>query len=469
MKKQLLAIALLLMACAGVLQAKTLSVDVKQRHQTNEGWGVSLCWWANMCGRFDEQRIDSLIDWLVSPEGLNYNIFRYNIGGGDDPLWTNCPPHHMCYPRSGKGYRAEMEGFLDERGGAYHWERDAAQLKVMKMIKEKRPDAVFEAFSNSAPWWMTVSGCCAGNKDANDDNLDPAYYQDFAEYLVTVCQHIKEVYGIEFATLDPFNEPVTNYWPAGGSQEGCHVSTQAQIDFLKVLHPVLQASGLKTVISASDETSVKQSVIDFEAYQQAGVMGLVGQWNTHTYQGTAEEKVKLGQLAKAQGIRLWQSETGDGGRGLAGNLKMASRLIEDIKCMEPAAWVDWQYVEERGDQWSLVRCDHIWGSYERHANYYVRQHFSKYIPVGYTFVEVDDAEALAAVSPDGKQLVVVMLNRNEVAEPTQICLPKGYKLHEAVCTTEAGYVQPLAGTAQKGKVLSLNLPAVSVCTVVLTK
>lgn len=461
--------ALVMLTCIGCLQAKTVTVDVNQRHQTNEGWGVSLCWWANMCGRFDESRIDSLIDWLVSPEGLNYNIFRYNIGGGDDPLWTNCPPHHMCYPRSGKGYRAEMEGFQDERGGAYHWERDAAQLKVMRMIKQKRPDAIFEAFSNSAPWWMTLSGCCAGNVDANDDNLNPAYYQDFAQYLITVCQHIQEVYGIEFATLDPFNEPVTNYWPAGGSQEGCHVSTQAQIDFIRVLYPMLQASGLKTVISAADETSVKQSIIDFEAYREAGVMDMVGQWNTHTYQGTADEKKTLGRLAKEQGIRLWQSETGDGGRGLEGNLKMASRLIEDIKCLEPAAWVDWQYVEEHSDQWSLVKCDHIWGSYERHANYYVRQHFSKYIPVGYTFVEVNDAEALAALSPDSKRLVLVMLNRESEAQNLQINVPKGYKLQEAICTSEAGFALPLRDYCQKGKSITMSLPAVSVSTLVLTR
>lgn len=467
--KRITALFFSLLLLASSLQARTLTIDVNNRHQTNEGWGVSLCWWANMVGRFDEQRIDSLIDWLVSPEGLNYNIFRYNIGGGDDPLWTNCPPHHMCYPRSGKGYRAEMEGFQDERGGAYHWDRDAAQLKVLKMIKQKRPDAIFEAFSNSAPWWMTLSGCCAGNVKADHDNLDPAYYQDFAEYLITVCKHIKDEYGIEFATLDPFNEPVTDYWPAGGSQEGCHVSTRAQIDFIRVLYPMLKASGLNTVISASDETSVHQSIIDFEAYQKADVMQMVGQWNTHTYQGTAEDKLTLGRLAKEQGIRLWQSETGDGGRAIEGNLKMARRLIEDIKCLEPAAWVDWQYVEERGDQWSLVKSDHIWGSYERHANYYVRQHFSRYIPVGYTFVDVNDADALAAVSPDGKTLVLVTINPGHHTHDLTINLPKGFKVQQAVRSVQDHYGFDVNDFVQKGKVLSLSTPELSVTTLIFNK
>lgn len=467
--KRMLYLVMLLLSIPAVGCADNYSIDVNNRHQTNEGWGVSLCWWANMVGRFDEARIDSLIDWLVSPEGLNYNIFRYNIGGGDDPLWTNCPPHHMCYPRSGKGYRAEMEGFQDERGGAYHWERDAAQIKVMRMIKAKRPDAIFEAFSNSAPWWMTNSGCCAGGVKATDNNLNPEYYADFAQYLVDVCVHMKEAYGIEFATLDPFNEPVTDYWPAGGSQEGCYVGTKEQIDFIRVLYPVLQASGLKTVISASDETNVGQSVKDFKAYVDADVLKMVGQWNTHTYSGTVSEKQELGKLSKQHNIRLWQSETGDGGRGIDGNLHLALRLIEDIKCLEPAAWVDWQYVEEGGDQWSLVKSDHIWGSYERHANYYVRQHFSRYIPVGYTFVETSDPNALAAVSPDGKQLVYVTVNAARHGVQINLTLPKAYSVSTCVRTEDGAMAKTCTSYSIKNGKLSFTEPAHSITTFVMTR
>lgn len=165
------------------------------RLQRNEGWGVSLCWWANMCGKWSDKNIDKIIDWLVSPTGLNYNIFRYNIGGGDDPENRNCTLHHMG---KGKGLRAEMEGFKDSTEDIYHWDRDAAQRKIMLKIKEKRPDAIFEAFSNSAPYYMTYSGCVAGAANGGDDNLRPEYYEEFAHYLVDVCKHYKDEYGIEF-------------------------------------------------------------------------------------------------------------------------------------------------------------------------------------------------------------------------------------------------------------------------------
>ena len=171
-----------------------------------DGWGVSLCWWAGQCGKWSDQHIDEIVDWMVSPTGLNYSHFRYNIGGGDDPANAHCDQHHMG---RGKGLRAEMEGFKDFSGDDYHWDRDAAQRKIMLKIKEKRPDAVFEAFSNSCPYYMTYSGCVSGNTDGGKDNLKPEYYEEFAHYLVDVCKHYKAEYGIEFKTLEPFNESVT--------------------------------------------------------------------------------------------------------------------------------------------------------------------------------------------------------------------------------------------------------------------
>lgn len=445
------------------------NIDLNARLQTNEGWGVSLCWWANMCGRYSEQHLDSLIDWLVSPEGLNYNIFRYNIGGGDDPQWSHCQPHHFCFPRSGKGYRAEMEGFQDERGGAYHWERDSAQIRILRMIKAKRPDAIIEAFSNSAPWWMTLSGCAGGNRKASDDNLNPDYYEDFARYLVDVCKHFKEAYGIEFATLDPFNEPVTDYWKANGSQEGCHVSVEAQIAFLKVLHPMLKASGLSTVISASDETSVGQSLVDLHAYANAGILPMIGQWNTHTYNGSANDKRELSGYVGLMGVKLWQSETGDGGRGIEGNLKMALRLIEDVKILQPVAWCDWQYVEEAHDQWSLVKCDHIWKQYQRHANYYVRQHFSRYIPVGYTFLHTDSPNTLSAISPDGHTLVVVVVNATNDSKSMKISLPKGFSAQSCVRSSSEAFAQSVSDYQQRKQELAFAQPELSISTFIIKK
>ncbi len=414
--------------------AEEYGLDSLRRGTVCEGWGVSLCWWAAQCGKYPEAKLDSLVEWLVSPDGLNYSVFRYNIPGGDDPEWANCIPHHFGMP-GGKGLRAEMEGFRDSPEGDYDWTRDEAQRRIMLMIRRKRPDAVFEAFSNSAPWWMTVSGCVAGAERAAADNVSPEMYDAFAQYLVDVCLHYRDEYGIEFATLDPFNEPMTDYWHRNGGQEGCHFGVESQLAFVRTLHARLRGSGLSTVVSAPDETSVEQAVADLLAYDKAGVLDCVGQWNTHTYTGSAESKARLRQLCDSLGLRLWQSETGDGGRGLMGNLRMAQRLVDDIRYLRPAVWCDWQYVEQNHDQWSLVSCGKDWDGYRRHANYYVRQHFSRFVPAGYIWVDIDDVHGLAAVSPDGTQLVYVTLNASRRERTVSLRLPAGAHLQSLYRTS----------------------------------
>lgn len=380
--------------------------------QVNQGWGVSLCWWPNMCGKWSDDKIDQLVDWLVSPTGLNYNVFRYNIGGGDDPLNRHCDAHHMA---NGKGLRAEMEGFKDSTNGNYIWTRDSAQRKIMLKIKQRRPDAVFEAFSNSAPYYMTYSGCVAGNDNASKDNLKPEYYTEFAHYLVDVCKHYKDAYGIEFKTLEPFNEPSSSYWGRNGGQEGCHFDYSSQIAFLKVLKPILDASGLKTVISCSDETAVSASIGGFQAYQKAGVMDMVAQWNTHTYSGNNKQRVNIGDLARHAGKMLWMSEVGSGGDGFKGNLQLAQHLFNDVKYIRPDVWTDWQYVEEYGDQWCMVRGNFSDQTYEKVNSYYVHQQITRFIKQGYTYVDALNDDALAAVNPTRDTLVLVTLNLADTA------------------------------------------------------
>lgn len=440
------------------------------RRQMVQGWGVSLCWWANMCGKWSDERITALVRWLVAPNGLNYNVFRYNIGGGDDPDNTHCDPHHFG-AEGGKGLRAEMEGFKVRETDDYDWTRDAAQRKIMLKIKELRPDAIFEAFSNSAPWWMTYSGCCGGNTPAWADNLRPEYYEAFADYLVDVCKHYKETYGIEFHSLEPFNEPLSSYWGCNGGQEGCHVSTAAQIAVLKVLQPKLQASGLNTLLAASDETSLDQALDALHAYASDGsTFGRIGQVNVHTYSGNNKQRAQVSALVAKQGLPLWMSETGSGGDGLAGNLAMAQRLMDDMRYLQPVVWCDWQYVEEYNDQWCLVKADFANQQYERVKNYYVRQQVTRFIKVGYTILDVTDEQTLAALSPAGDTLVLVQLNNSDDLRLYAYDLSAfGTTASSATrYATNAGYnLGNLTSPAVRDKKLIVSLPARTIQTLIL--
>ena len=398
----------------GTIPVDTLSYAVFPSlvRQAFDGWGVSLCWWAGQCGKWSDKKIDEIVTWLTSPTGLNYKFFRYNIGGGDDPENKHCTPHHMG---NGKGLRAEMEGFKDFSGDDYHWDRDEAQRKIMLKIREKRPDAVFEAFSNSCPYYMTYSGCVSGNADGGKDNLRPEYYEEFAHYLVDVCKHYKDEYGIEFKTLEPFNESVTNFWYANGPQEGCHFDYASQVKFVKVLKPILDASGLATVISASDETNVGLAVNGYKAFKQGGALSKIGQWNTHTYSGSNADRVHMAFLAHQDKMPLWMSEVGAGGNGIGGNLSLTQKLFDDMRYLQPETWIDWQYMEEANDQWCTIRGSFKDQTYAKVKNFYVRQQCSRFIKEGYNIVTSLNDQSLAAMNAAQDTLVLVLLNEGSLA------------------------------------------------------
>ena len=444
-----------------------ISPQVVRQHF--DGWGVSLCWWAGQCGKWTDKKIDEIVTWLVSPTGLNYSHFRYNIGGGDDPQNRHCDLHHMG---RGKGLRAEMEGFKDFSGDEYHWDRDAAQRKIMLKIKEKRPDAVFEAFSNSCPYYMTYSGCCSGNVDGGQDNLKPEYYEEFAHYLVDVCKHYKDEYGIEFKTLEPFNESVTGFWYANGPQEGCHFDFESQIQFVRVLAPILKESGLSTVISAADETNVGLAVEGFKQFIAAGADDLVGQWNTHTYSGSNVDRARFAQLAHETGKDLWMSETGSGGNGIGGNLAMAQRLFDDMRYIQPEAWIDWQYMEEANDQWCTIRGSFADQTYYKVKNYYVRQQCSRFIRRGYDIITSLSPQSLAAVNADRDTLVVVALN--EGAANTHVIdlslffeLPARSAIRAYRTSPTENLANALGSVTLEGSTLTLKMPAQSITTLVI--
>ena len=52
-----------------------------------EGWGTSLCWWANRIG-YSDTLAQQAAETFFSTDGLGLNIARFNIGGGDDPSHT---------------------------------------------------------------------------------------------------------------------------------------------------------------------------------------------------------------------------------------------------------------------------------------------------------------------------------------------------------------------------------------------
>ena len=191
-----------------------------------EGWGTALAWFANVTGGWPEAERRRLADLFYGPDGLGWTIGRYNIGGGARP---GDPP----YLRTG----AAVPGFWRRPAGAvgedwwrpedesmWDWSADANQRWWLDAIKARVDRPILEAFSNSPPWFMTVSGKVSGAVKGTDDNLGPGLEPLFAAYLARVVDELQRRHGIAFRTLSPVNEPNTDYWFAANTQEGAHWS-----------------------------------------------------------------------------------------------------------------------------------------------------------------------------------------------------------------------------------------------------
>ncbi len=391
-----------------------------------EGWGTSLCWWANRLGYSDSLAQQSA-DLFFGEDGLRLNIMRYNIGGGDDPTHTHITRTDSAVP-----------GWLTFEDGAsepvFDPAADARQLNVLsRAVKAAGDTALVEVFSNSPPYFMTESGCSSGAAKAKDNNLKRESVDDFADYLARVTAYIQNDLGIPVYSLSPMNEPNTDYWQAmSWKQEGCHVDPgERQSEILAATAAAMARYGLDGVIlAAGDETSPQFASASYRAYSPEAKRA-VKRINTHTY--SDKGAASLNKLARQENINLWMSEVdGDGAAGknageMGAALWLGKKIISDIGKLQPSAWVMWQVVDNhissegmnrnkdygmvdtRKGFWGAAVADHDNDAIILTQKYYGLGQFTRYIRPGSTLIRCG-AEALAAFHLKEGTLSVVLLN-----------------------------------------------------------
>lgn len=438
--------------------AKLVKIDPTLGLQKFDGWGTSLCWWANNVGSWATDKRNALVDLVADPvKGLGYNVFRYNVGGGENPAHTH------------------MEAFRDVPGfqhsdGSFDWNADANQRAVLLRLAERAEMPIFEAFSNSPPYWMTSSGCASGNSDGSN-NLKSGSYDAFADYLVQVVKHYRDAFGITFRTLEPLNEPNANWWKANGSQEGCHFSPANQQTIIQAVSARLRENGVTTTqISASDENSMDDAYNNLRSFD-AKSLEAIAQFNVHSYAGS--KRAELRALATSKGKRLWQSESGPLSVTLNGDLDaamfMAGRIITDLKDLQPEAWIDWQ-VADPGRNWASFAVNNSQQSFTLLKRFYMHAGFSRYIRPGATFIRVDTADIVAARAADGSSLSVVVRNDDAAEKSFTFDLTAVERVGSAVNVHRTSSTENLAELAAipiTGYAFTAKLPAHSVTTLVI--
>ena len=317
-----------------------------------EGWGTSLCWWANRVGYSDKLTNLAVDAFFDQTKGLKLNIVRYNIGGGDDPSHRHITRSDSNMPGFAQPVRNADGSFeVDDDGIVlykYDWERDKNQMNVLTKLLKRNPDALVEVFSNSPPYFMTWSGCSSGGAgEHRGNNLRPEYIPVFAEFLADVVKHMREDLHMKLNSIDPFNEPSSNIWGAySNKQEGCNIGdNKVKSSLIVELDKALRKRNVRDgiMLAVADETSIDLAIDTFKALSPEAKK-VTDRINTHTYGGS--RRAELQAFAKEQKKHLWMSEVdgiGTVGGQAAGDmgspLWLASRIITDVNGMMPSAWV----------------------------------------------------------------------------------------------------------------------------------
>ncbi|KAH8812902.1 glycoside hydrolase superfamily [Xylogone sp. PMI_703] len=411
--RSLLPLALAISNLQSVLADETTTIDPTSNWGTWEGWGVSLAWWAKAFGNRDD--LANIFFSLGTTSfnsknipGLGLNIVRYNAGA--------CSPgtvngKSMVLSPDIKPSR-EVDSFwlngnsVTPTSSSWNWNVDANQRNMLLKAKSRGAN-IFELFSNSPPWWLCSNSNPSGSNGGSSDNLPSSNYDNHAIYLATIAKYAKDNWGLTFTSVEPFNEPVSNWWNGQtGTQEGCHFGVSTQAKVVPYLRSELNSRGLSsTIISASDENTYDLAVTTFNTIGSAALAD-IGRINVHGYQYSGGRRDTLYSLVHGAGKKLWNSEYGESD---ATGQQLISNLLLDFIWLHPTAWVYWQAID--GGGWGLIDGNNDNLSLNTiNQKYFVLAQFTRHIRPGMRILNGGSDYAVAAYDSTAKKLVIVAVN-----------------------------------------------------------
>ncbi|MFY8186474.1 MAG: glycoside hydrolase [Flavobacterium sp.] len=214
-------------------------------YQTIHGFGASDARSTQFVGKnWPLDKRNQIADLLFSnafdpngnPLGIGLDIWRFNLGAGSVSQGGNSGIDD-------EWRRADC--FLKSSG--YDWTAHEGQRWFVDAAKSRGVNK-FIAFSNSPPITMTRNGFVYSS-GGDAANLNPANHDDYAEFLVNVLENYKNLDGVEFDFVSPFNEPQYDWT---GGQEGSPWRNSEIAEITTLLNNKLQERNLNTKIQIAE-------------------------------------------------------------------------------------------------------------------------------------------------------------------------------------------------------------------------
>ena len=442
----------------------TVRIDAAQPRQAIANFAASDAWACQFVGNWPAAKKEAIADLLFSqetgpdgrPKGIGLSLWRFYVGAGsaEQGAASGIPDEWR-----------RAESFLTP-GGRYDFTRQAGQLWFLKAAR-KRGVKQFLGFTISPPVSMAINGKTFAT--AGKTNLAPANYAAFGTYCATVVQGVKQATGITFDYFSPINEPQWDW--TDGTQEGSPFSNVEMAGVTKAVSAALVARRLPTKVLVSEAgkldylytTADKPGRGDQLAAffgdkaaptylggtpQVAPIMAGHSYFTTSPAATAVATRQRLAaRVAALKGLTYWQSEyciLGDNAGEINGNgrdlgmtsaLYLARVIHYDLAVGNAAAWEWWLGVSPHDYKDGLVYTD----KNKTDGNFYPSKmlwalgNYSRYLRPGAVRLNAQLADSArtgqplvsAYKSPNGKQLITVVVNDFDTPATVQLVLSGG--------------------------------------------
>lgn len=296
------------------MSPRSIYLDPSQTYQEIDGFGAAITGSTayNLMKMAPEDRAKFLKETFSVTDGYGMSYIRVCIGCSDFSL-----SEYTCCDTPG------IENF------SLTAEENNYVIPVLKEILAINPDVKIFASPWTAPRWMKVNNLndLQPTTSWTGGQLNPAYYQDYAEYFVKWIQAFRQN-GIDIYALSLQNEPLNR-----GNSASMFMGWEEQRDFIKqAVGPKFAAAGIKAKIYAFDHNYNYDNMADQQGYPtkiyaDADASRYIAGAAYHNYGGNRDELNKVHAAYPDKELVFTESTAGDWNDGA----NLSTHLVADME------------------------------------------------------------------------------------------------------------------------------------------
>lgn len=399
------------------LSTNTLALEPGVRFQEMDGFGAavtgSTCY--NLLKMTKENRIKFLEETFDPVKGLGYSYIRISIGCSDFSL-----SEYTCCDTKG------IENF------ALQSEEIDCVIPVLKEILQINPTIKILGSPWTCPKWMKVNNLTDRQPfdSWTSGQLNPDYYQDYAEYFVKWIRAFQNE-GIKITAITPQNEPLNRK-----NSASLYMGWDEQRDFIKTaLGPKVKAANVDTKIYAFDHNYNYDNIeseqgYPLNIYKDEEASQYIDGAAYHDYGGNRRELIRVHDARPDKELIFTETSIGTWNKGLDLEVRLMGDM-ENVALGTVNNWckgvIVWNLMldSDRGP-WREDGCKTCYGAVDiddsdyktitRNSHYYIIGHLAAVVKPGASRIGVkgtlDDGLIYSAFENTDGSYALVLLNKN---------------------------------------------------------